>query len=190
MRIVLKNSFKNIFGKPFRTLLIVFSIFACCFCGYLSFDIGSTIEDLASELVGKTSTADLMVTSGGMDISDMAEILPEAEILTVSAKNEKFYLKIKNEYNYVTTEEMSILGLDPVQATKLGCTDITNIRDDEILIGSAFAEKTGYKTGDKITVHDLAEDEVELTVAGLIPKSTKNVMLMGSRGVMKRRPDD
>ncbi|MBR2751171.1 MAG: ABC transporter permease [Clostridiales bacterium] len=184
MRIVLKNSFKNIFGKPFRTLLIVFSIFACCFCGYLSFDIGSTIEDLASELVGKTSTADLMVTSGGMDISDMAEILPEAEILTVSAKNEKFYLKIKNEYNYVTTEEMSILGLDPVQATKLGCTDITNIRDDEILIGSAFAEKTGYKTGDKITVHDLAEDEVELTVAGLIPKSTKNVMLMGSRGVV------
>ncbi len=184
MRIVLKNSFKNIFGKPFRTMLIVFSIFACCFCGYLSFDIGSTIEDLASELVGKTSTADLMVTSGGMDISYMAEILPEAEILTVSAKNEKFYLKIKNEYNYVTTEEMSILGLDPVQAAKLGYTDITNIRDDEILLGSAFAEKAGYKTGDKITVHDLAEDEVELTVAGLIPKSTKNVMLMGSHGVV------
>ena len=73
MNIILKNSFKNIFGKPFRTLLIVLAIFACSFCGYLCFDIGNTIEDLATSLVASITTADLAVTSGGMDISNIAE---------------------------------------------------------------------------------------------------------------------
>lgn len=190
MRIVLKNSLKNIFGKPFRTLLIVFAIFACCFCGYLCFDIGSTIETVVAEMVGMTSTADLMVTSGGMDLSDMKEILPEAEILTVSAKSETIYMKIKNEYNYVTTEELMLLGMDPAQAVKLGFSDITPIADNEILLASALAEKAGYKVGDKITVHDLAEEEVELTIAGLIPKTTKNVLLMGSRGIVNESTGD
>lgn len=190
MRIVLKNSLKNIFGKPFRTLLIVFAIFACCFCGYLCFDIGSTIETVVAEMVGMTSTADLMVTSGGMDLSDMKEILPEAEILTVSAKSETIYMKIKNEYNYVTTEGLMLLGMDPAQAVKLGFSDITPIADNEILLASALAEKAGYKVGDKITVHDLAEEEVELTIAGLIPKTTKNVLLMGSRGIVNESTGD
>ena len=68
MNIILKNSLRNIFGKPFRTLLIVISIFACAFCGYLCFDIGKTIEDLSMSLVASITTADLSVTSGGMDI--------------------------------------------------------------------------------------------------------------------------
>ncbi|MBO4496530.1 MAG: ABC transporter permease [Clostridiales bacterium] len=190
MRIVLKNSLKNIFGKPFRTLLIVFAIFACCFCGYLCFDIGSTIETVVAEMVGMTSTADLMVTSGGMDLSDMKEILPEAEILTVSAKSETICMKIKNEYNYVTTEGLMLLGMNPAQAVKLGFSDITPIADNEILLASALAEKAGYKVGDKITVHDLAEEEVELTIAGLIPKTTKNVLLMGSRGIVNESTGD
>ena len=46
MNIILKNSLRNIFGKPFRTLLIVISIFACAFCGYLCFDIGKTTQQL------------------------------------------------------------------------------------------------------------------------------------------------
>ncbi len=184
MRIVLKNSLKNIFGKPFRTLLIFFSIFACCFCGYLCFDIGSTIEQLASSIVGMTSTADLMVTGGGMDLSDIETVLPESEILTISLKQETVYMKIENEYNYVTTRDLGICGLDPAQAVKLGMTDITPIKDGEVLLASAFAEKAGYKTGDKITVHDLAENEVELTIAGLISKNTKNVLLIGDRAVV------
>ena len=106
MRIILKNSLKNIFGKPFRTLLIVFAIFACSLCGYMCFDIGNTIGDLATSMVGSVSSADISVTSGGMDISEISEVLPESDILLISANSEIFYKNIKDEYKIDHTDEL------------------------------------------------------------------------------------
>ena len=46
MNIILKTSFKNIFGKPLRTLMVVFAIFVCSVSAMLSFDMISSIKSI------------------------------------------------------------------------------------------------------------------------------------------------
>ena len=187
MNIILKNSFKNIFGKPFRTLLIVLAIFACSFCGYLCFDIGNTIEDLATSLVASITTADLAVTSGGMDISNIAEVLPEADILSISANNEIIYTDIEGEYNYASTTNLYIYGMDTEAAEKVGFLKGVQAGDGEIVLSSVFATKFGYKAGDTIVVHDKAKNEVTLKVASILPRNGQNPILEGYKGVVNAK---
>jgi len=187
MSIILKNSFKNIFGKPFRTLLIVFAIFACALCGYMCFDIGNTVDDLAVSLVGSVSSADLSVTSGGMDISGIAEVLPDADILPISANSEVFYKDIRGEYNYSSTTTLVIYGMDLQAADRLKILQGAKAEDGEIILCSAFATEFGYKTGDTIVVHDRAKNEVVLTVSAILPKDFKNPILMGNKAIVNRK---
>ena len=62
MNIILKNSLKNIFGKPFRTLLVVFAIFVCSISAMLSFDMVSSIKDILVNIFSGISRADFMLT--------------------------------------------------------------------------------------------------------------------------------
>ena len=77
MNIVLKNSLKNVFGKPFRTLLVVFAIFMCCLCALLSFEFGGSITRVFTEYLGSVSRADIMVTSGGSDLITFPKASPK-----------------------------------------------------------------------------------------------------------------
>ena len=45
MNLVLKTSLKNVFGKPLRTFLVVFSIFICSICAMLCFDLVSSMKE-------------------------------------------------------------------------------------------------------------------------------------------------
>lgn len=187
MNIILKNSLRNIFGKPFRTLLIVISIFACAFCGYLCFDIGKTIEDLSMSLVTSITTADLSVTSGGMDISNISEVLPEADILAISANSDLIYTDIEDEYNYASTTRLSIYGMDTEAAETLGFLKDIQAKDGEIVLSNVFAAKFGYKAGDTIVVHDRDKNEVELKVASILPRNGQNPILEGYKGVVNEK---
>ena len=63
MNIVLKTTFKNIFGKPLRTLLVVFSIFVCSFVAMFCFDFGAAEQNLITDLYSKLGgNANLVVT--------------------------------------------------------------------------------------------------------------------------------
>ena len=190
MRIILKNSLKNIFGKPFRTLLIVFAIFACSLCGYMCFDIGNTIGDLATSMVGSVSSADISVTSGGMDISEISEVLPESDILLISANSEIFYKNIKDEYNYASTTDLTIYGMDLQAAAKMRFLQGVNAGDGEILLNSAFAAEFGYKADDTIVLHDRAKNEVVLKVSAVLPKANKNPLLAGNKAVVNQKTGD
>ena len=76
MNIVFKNSLKNIFGKPLRTLLVVFAIFVCSLCALLCFDLSESITGILTLFYGSVSRADFIVSSSGSDVSTLPDGFP------------------------------------------------------------------------------------------------------------------
>lgn len=177
MNIVLKNSLKNIFCKPFRTILVVFAIFVCSLCAMLCFDLGSCLTKILTSYLGSVSRADFLVISGGSDLSSLPEGFPEADYMTIVMNNEMLYKKVDGEYCYVSTDALDIYGLDIDEAVDMKFVSGMDIGYGEMYVSKDFAEDFGYEVGDKITIHDRASKEIELTIGGMFPEDTKNPLL-------------
>ena len=190
MNIVLKNSLKNIFCKPFRTLLVLFAIFMCSLCALLCFDLGSAIGRIITGLFASVSRADIMVSSGGSDLSNLPEGFPEADYMTLAGNTEYLYKNIDGEYCYVTTDSLNIYGVDVDAAVDMQFLTPMDIGYGEIFVTKEFAEEFGYEVGDKITVHDRASEEVELTIGGFIPEDNKNPLIAGNTGIVNLETSD
>ena len=190
MNIVLKNSLKNIFGKPFRTLLVVFAIFVCSLCAMFCFDMGNSVTDILTSYMGSVSTADFMASSSGSDMSKLPDGFPECETMSIVANGEMIYKKIDGEYCYVTTETLTIYGLDIDEAASMKFVSKMDMNKGEMYISKDFADKQGYKAGDKIIVHDRTKEEVELTIAGVFPENTKNPLLQGNKAIVNMETSD
>ncbi|MDY6339400.1 MAG: FtsX-like permease family protein [Saccharofermentans sp.] len=184
MNIVLKNSLKNIFGKPLRTLLVVFAIFVCSFCALLCFDLSESITGILTLFYGSVSRADFIVSSSGSDVSTLPEGFPEADTMTIVGDSEMLYKKIDGEYCYVTTDTLRIMGLDVDEAVDMKFLAPIDLKDDEVFINKAFSDDYGYKVGDKITIHDRADEELEFTIGGILPDDTKNPLITGYTAIM------
>ena len=184
MNIVLKNSLKNIFGKPLRTLLVVFAIFICSFCALLCFDLSESITGILTLFYGSVSRADFIVSSSGSDVSTLPEGFPEADTMTIVGDSEMLYKKIDGEYCYVTTDTLRIMGLDVDEAVDMKFLAPIDLKDDEVFINKAFSDDYGYKVGDKITIHDRADEELEFTIGGILPDDTKNPLITGYTAIM------
>ncbi len=184
MNIVFKNSFKNIFCKPFRTLLVVFAIFVCSLCALLCFDLSESITTVLTGYMGNISRADFIVIATGSDVSTLPDGFPEADTMTIVGDSEMLYKKIDGEYCYVTTDSLRIFGLNVDEAVDMNFIAPIDIKDDEIYLTTKFAEDFGYKVGDKIIIHDRALEELELTVGGLLPSDTNNPLIVAHSGVV------
>ena len=190
MNIVFKNLLKNVFRKPFRTILVVFAIFVCSLCAMFCFDLGNSITTILTSYMGSISTADFMATSSGSDMSKLPDGFPECETMSIVANGEMIYKKIEGEYCYVTTETLTIYGLDIDEAAAMKFVSKMDMKKGEMYVSKEFAEKQGYKAGDKITVHDRTKEEVELTIAGVFPEDTKNPLLQGNRAIVNMETSD
>ena len=190
MNIVLKNSLKNIFGKPFRTLLVVFAIFVCSLCALFCFDLSESISQVLTAFMGNISRADFLIASGGSDLAKLPDGFPEADLMTINSNSEMLYKDIDGEYCYVTTDSLTIYGLNIDEAVDMKFIDPIDIKDGEIYIPKKFAEEFGYKTGDKLIVHDRAREEVELTVGGILPEDNKNPLIKGNTAVVNLNTSD
>ena len=191
MNIVLKNSLKNIFCKPFRTILVLFAIFMCSLCALLCFDLGSAIERIITDMFASVSRADIMVVSGGSDLTNLPDGFPEADYMKMTANEEMLYKAIDGEYCYVTTDGLSIYGVDIDEAVDMNfLTQQMEIGYGEMIVTKTFADEFGYEAGDKITVHDRAGEEVELTIGGFIPEDNQNPLIAGNTGIVNLETSD
>ena len=190
MNIVLKNSLRNITGKPFRTLLVIFTIFMCCMSALLSFDIGSLIERIMETYYGNVSRADIIVYAGGRDLTDLPEGFPECDTMYLSNNSEKLYIDIEGEYNYVSTDALSIFGLDIDEAVDMEFLSPMELSDGMIYVTQKYADDFGCGVGDTVVVHDRAYEEVELTVGGILPDDSKNTVLSGYSAVVNLETAD
>ena len=190
MNIVLKNSLKNIIGKPFRTLLVTFTIFMCSISALLSFDMGSLIPRVVEAFYGSVSRADIMVYSDGRDLTELPEGFPEADRLNISSNSEILYKDIDGEYAYVTTDHLGIYGMDIDEAVDMEFLDHLDLNEGEMYVTSDFADDFGLSVGDTYTVHDRADEEVELTIAGIFSEDINNALLTDYSAVCSRETAD
>ena len=190
MNIVLKNSLKNIFGKPFRTLLVVFAIFVCSLCALLCFDLSDSITKVLTSFMGSISRADFILMGSGSDVSVLPDGFPEADTMKIVGNTEMLYKQIDGEYCYITTDTMRIFGLDVDEAVDMEFLAPIDIKDGEMYVTKTFAEDYGYKAGDKITIHDRAHEELELTIGGLLPDDNKNPLINGNTAVVNLATSD
>ena len=167
MNIILKTSLKNIFGKPFRTLLVVFSIFLCAVCAMVCFDFVSSAEKLLGGSALGLSKADCLMMATDYPVKGLPEDFPECETLEIVANNEVLYKPIEGEYNYVTTEKLAIYGLNIDSAIHMEFIDPVELGLNETVITGKFAEAYGYSVGDKLVVHDKQSNEVVLDIVGI-----------------------
>ena len=78
MNIILKTTLKNTFGKPLRSILVIFSIFVCAFAALFCFDLAQTEKGLVGYMFSSMSgEADIMAYSYTAELSALPEGFPE-----------------------------------------------------------------------------------------------------------------
>ena len=179
MNIVLKNSLKNIFGKPLRTLLVVFSIFVCSVCAMLCFDLVSSIEKYVTMVFGNISSGDIIALVDDYSIKGLPEGFPECDVMEINSNRDTLYRDIEGEYAFVSTTQINIYGIEVDDAVATGFIDPIELGDMETYISYKLSKEFGYKAGDTIVVHDRAGEEVTLNITGVIPKDNKNTLIAG-----------
>ncbi|MBO7424976.1 MAG: ABC transporter permease [Clostridiales bacterium] len=184
MGIIFKHTLKNIFKKPLRTFLVVLCVFACSFIALFSLDMSGALDNLfrsvySQDGLGKT---DVIVSSTVGDMSFLEdEGLPEFTHTEAYEIDDAIYTDIENEYSYVLKNEISIMGFDFDEAKEMGMFSYDKISDYEVLVSEKFAEKYGYKKGDKITLNDEFHNPVEFTISDVkkdtYPLSERSVLI-------------
>ena len=77
MNLVLKTSLKNIFGKPLRTFLVVFSVFICSICAMLCFDLVSSMKKTLGGSSLGLSKANCLFTTNEFYAKGLPDGFPE-----------------------------------------------------------------------------------------------------------------
>jgi len=175
MRILLKTTLKNIFGKPFRSLLVTFSIFVCALAALFCFDLSKTETDLIKDLLQSMSgEADFGVTVKNADIRALPEDLPENTTLAVRFFNDNIYKDVEGEYYIVSMKSVSVYATDITLGSQMGYFDFDELGFGEAVITDQYADNCGLAAGDKFMLHDSAGDEHEFTVKEIVPADIKN----------------
>lgn len=178
MGIIIKSTISNIFKKPLRTILVVFSIFVCSLAALFCFDLAKTesllIRNLMSDMTGE---ADIGLT---MDLGFngiLPEAMPENRTLRIRYFADSVYSDIEGEYCYVKKDDVDVYAVDPVTATSFGLLHDENLGDGEVIITDRLAEKLGYETGDIAVFHDKAEKPHEFVIKEIVKSDIKNLLL-------------
>ncbi|WP_026526174.1 ABC transporter permease [Butyrivibrio sp. VCD2006] len=191
MNIILKTTLKNTFGKPLRTLLVVFSIFICTFMALFTFDIMKTSTDLIENMLSESKgAADMSVDMNLVDTDRIPEDFPEYSGLIIRDFYESFSNDIEGEYAYVTMDQLAISATDPAGAMAMGYLDTDKLGDNEAIITDSFAKEKGYKEGDKFTVHDMAKNPHKLTIVKIVEEDVKSILRRGNHATVNNATGD
>lgn len=191
MRIILKTVIKNTFGKPLRSLLVIFSIFFCALSAMFCFDLAKTEKNLITNLLSSMSgEADLGVSMRICDESRLPEGLPEYNAFRLRGVNDSIYTDIDGEYAFVKMENMYVYGVNPEMAVSMGYMDDANLKTGEIIITDKVADACGYSVGDMAEIHDLAGDVHEFEIIRIEKADLKNLLFQDYTAVVNEESAD
>ncbi|MBO4910117.1 MAG: FtsX-like permease family protein [Lachnospiraceae bacterium] len=191
MRIILNTVIKNTFGKPLRSLLVIFSIFFCALSAMFCFDLAKTEKNLINDLLSSmTGEADLGVNMRICDVSKLPENLPEYNAFRLRGVNDSIYTDIEGEYAFVKMEDMYIYGVDPEVAVAMGYLDDADIKTGEIIITDKVAEACGYSEGDMAKIHDLSGEVHEFEIIKIVKADLKNLLFQDYNAVVNDETAD
>ncbi|MCR5739593.1 MAG: ABC transporter permease [Lachnospiraceae bacterium] len=191
MNIILKTTLKNTFGKPLRSILVIFSIFVCAFAALFCFDLAQTEKGLVGYLFSSMSgEADIMAYSYTAELSALPEGFPESQTLVVRSFGNPVYVDVPDTYYLVTSDTFTIYGVDAELAASMGYIKDVIPGDMEIVLTDRYMNDFGIEVGDTISVYDKAGDPVELTVVGMARDDVKNLLFRGYSGAVNNATAD
>ena len=177
MRLIIKTTLKNIFGKPLRSLLVIFSIFVCSFSALFCFDLSGSMKNLMvglfSEVYGDT---DLTAYMSILNPEKLPEDFPESRMMTMRYFTDTIYKDIPGEYAYVSTETYYIYAVDVALANEFGFMDADTLPEYHAIITDHLADALELSSGDTLTVHDNAGEKVELIIDDVVVADAKNFL--------------
>lgn len=191
MNIILKTTLKNTFGKPLRSILVIFSIFVCAFAALFCFDLAQTEKGLVGYMFSSMSgEADIMAYSYTAELSALPEGFPENQTLVVRSFNNPVYVDVPDTYYLVTSDTFTVYGVDAELAASMGYMKDVIPGDMEIVLTNKYMNDFGIEVGDTISVYDKAGDPVELTVVGMARDDAKNLLFRGYSGAVNNATAD
>lgn len=170
MSVLFKYTIKNVFSKPFRTLILTVCIICCGFVAMLSLDVLNNIEDMLHTVLSQVSgTADLVVNDN-VGISEELELSYENEQLMVYIRKDGTVEVPNGLYAYFQKKSFSVCTMDYDKAFNmklLGTVPV--LSDSEAAISKRFSDKQGKKVGDVVVLTDDFGEEREFTIKEIIP---------------------
>ena len=185
MNLIVKNTFKNILGKPLRSILVLFSIFVCSIAAMFCFDLSATekglVQGLFRSVIGDT---DISCGGVGVDLANLPEDFPEYDVVSVRQFSDYLYEPIPGEYYISRAKDATISGVDLAAAARMGLIGEFTLNDNEAIITDEFAMNYGVDVGDTFSVHDVRDGLVDLVVAQIVPAKSMNLLLGGNSAVV------
>lgn len=171
MGVVFKHTLKNMFSKPFRTIMLVLCIVICSFAGTMTFDMSNSVRNvLNSAFLSMFGDSNVMVTgNGGLEEKDF-EGLPEHDKALLTADGTTFNIPGNTTYKYFNEKSIIIYTADIEDANrmKLFASEV-DLADNEVAIPKALAEELDLKIGDTIEFNDENENPHPYTVKAVLP---------------------
>ena len=177
MRLLLKVTLKNIVRKPFRSLMVIGSLFLCAFVAIFCFDLGLTEADYMEQYFRAIlGTSDIVFMTDDIDGFILPEGFPEHKSAVARGLREKVYLPIEGEYAYVSTRDLHISAIDLQVAKEMGLIGDLELNDDETVITDSVARDLNLKAGDMMTIHDNIGDPHEFKIKSVAHANERNIL--------------
>ena len=178
MNILIKTTLRNIVGKPFRSLIVIFSIFMCSLTALFCFDMANTnntyFHAAFRVMAGK---GDITMNGEIYDFSLLPDDFPDYDYVQYRCFNEYRYQDIEGEYYIVHADKLRITSVDIASAGAMGIVPTgLELGDGQIIVTDSYARTYDCDIGDTVTLHARNGDPVDLEVVNIIPTVGMNVM--------------
>ena len=170
MKLIFKYTLKNIRIKPVRTVIMILCLTAVSLAFSLCLTINITSGRIVEEQIrSSTGKADIMsFLEDGFKTDEV--IADNTDVLYVNMTRVGLQLHSIENYKYVQKKQITVLGLDSVEAYKFGLIpECEPVKDDEIIITSIVAAMFGYEKGDSVLIPCVDGSELVFTVKDIIP---------------------
>lgn len=179
MGIVIKHTLKNVFKKPFRSLMVLFCISVCSLAALLCFDMSNSIETMIGGVFSsQLGDINFMASGDDMDLAMLEDPnLPSFIALPLQGASNTFLRPVEGEYTYMHQDQVSIYGLNLENAMKMRMIpEEVELGESEVALSSEFADLYGYKEGDTIILHNNNKQEMEFVVKKVLDFHGKGVL--------------
>lgn len=156
MVILLKHTLKNIFTKPFRSLILLFCMIVTAFTAYMTLDLSGAIEGIivnfTADMLGNT---DVEVISTRHIPEEIFEEFPENNVLAVYGSGYNVAHRNPEQYSYEFLKPFRIVSFDFGKAYTMGVlSSPVELENGETAVSKTYAQDYGLVVGDAIQMYD------------------------------------
>ncbi|MBO4515368.1 MAG: FtsX-like permease family protein [Lachnospiraceae bacterium] len=155
MGILLKHTFRNVFSKPLRTILLVVCISFCSFSALLSLDVTGSITGIVHSLLSQvTGSSDLIIADElGLSGEELRNVTG-GKVLLVSERASGQVTMPEGFVNYFHVEDLSVLTFDFSVAKEMRLLEEElSLAEGEAAISLKAAQRFGWREGDEILLY-------------------------------------